>query len=177
LLNLTTLASQVGLCTPTLKNYLYYAEKTYSIALAPPYFRKLQKEITKAPTPYFIDLGLRNLLLNKWGNLTEASDFGFVFQNLIYHMLCAQYPNTPVKFWRTVDKSEVDFVVEDESSGGIFPVEVKYSALRRPEVTRSLRSFINKYQPKEAWVVNMSLDQVEQIDETTVRFVPLHALL
>ena len=144
ILNLTTLAGQVGISTPT---------------------------------PYFIDLGLRNLLLNQWGKLTEASDFGFVFQNLIHHMLCAQYPNTPVKFWRTVDKSKVDFVVENESSGGIFPVEVKYSALRRPEVTRSLRSFITKYQPKEAWVVNMSSDQVEQIDETTVRFVPLHALL
>jgi predicted AAA+ superfamily ATPase len=177
LLNMSTLASQAGISTPTLKNYLYYAEKTFAIALVQPYFRNLQKEITKAPTPYFVDLGLRNLVLNKWGTLTDASDFGFVFQNLVYHMLCAKYPNTPVKYWRTVDKSEVDFVVEDESRGGIFPVEVKYGSLRRPELTRSLRSFIDKYQPKEAWVVNMTLDQVEQIGATTVRFVPLHALL
>jgi predicted AAA+ superfamily ATPase len=31
-----------------------------------------------SPTPYFVDLGLRNLVLNKWGTLTEPSDFGFV---------------------------------------------------------------------------------------------------
>jgi predicted AAA+ superfamily ATPase len=92
-------------------------------------------------------------------------------------MLCAKFPGTPVKYWRTVDKSEVDFVVEDESRGGIFPVEVKFGSLRRPEVTRSLRSFIEKYQPKEAWVVNMTLDHVEQIGTTSVRFIPLYALL
>jgi hypothetical protein len=92
-------------------------------------------------------------------------------------MLSAKYPGSPVKYWHTVDRAEVDFVVEDESRGGIFPVEVRFASLRRPELTRSLRSFIEKYQPKVAWVVNMGLDHVEQIDATAVRFVPLYALL
>lgn len=46
-----------------------------------------------------------------------------------------------INYWRTIDKAEVDFVVEDER-GGVFPVEVKYGSTRRPEVTRSLRSII-----------------------------------
>jgi uncharacterized protein len=177
LLNLTTLSSQLGISTPTLKNYLYYAEKTYSIALAQPFFRNAQKEIIKAATPYFIDLGLRNLVLNRWGSLSDAHDFGFVFQNLVFHILCQRYPNTPLRFWRTTDKAEVDFVVEDDAHGGLFPVEVKYRCLSRPEITRSLRGFIEKYNPKEVWIVNMTLDQVQQIGNTTVRFVPLYALL
>jgi uncharacterized protein len=177
LLNMTTLSSQIGISTPTLKNYLYYAEKTFSVSLIQPFFRNIQKEITKAPTPYFIDLGLRNLVLNKWGTISEPIDSGFVFQNLVYHILCEKYPGIPVKYWRTTDRAEVDFVVEDASRGGIFPVEVKFSSLRRPEITRSLRSFIEKYQPKEAWVVNMGLDHIEQIGSTLVRFVPLYALL
>lgn len=177
LLNLSTLASQLGISTPTLKNYLYYAEKTFSIALAQPYFRNLQKEIIKAPTPYFVDLGLRNLVVNKWGVLANASDLGFLFQNLIYHMLCAKYPGTPVKFWRTVDKAEVDFVVEDGSRGGMLPIEVKLGALRHPDITHSMHKFIEKYHPQEAWVVNMGLDHVEQVGTTAVRFVPLYALL
>lgn len=177
LLNLSVLSGQLGISTPTLKNYLYYAEKTYSIALAPPFFRNAQKEIIKAPTPYFIDLGLRNLVLKRWGSLTDASDFGFVFQNMVYHMLCEKYPNTPVKFWRTVDQAEVDFVVEDDIHGGLFPVEVKFGSLQRPEITRSLRSFIEKYQPKEAWIVNLTLDHVEPVGETLVHFVPLYYLL
>ena len=177
LLNLTTLSSQLGISTPTLKNYLHYAEKTYSIVLAQPFFRNSQKEIIKAPTPYFIDLGLRNLVLNKWGTLSDASDFGFVFQNMVHHILCLRYPNTPIRFWRTVDKAEVDFVVEDDAHGGLFPVEVKYGSLRRPEITRSMRSFIEKYHPKEAWIVNMALDHTESVGDTLVRFIPLHQLL
>lgn len=177
ILNLTTLAGQTGLSTPTLKNYLYYAEKTFSINLVQPYFRNALKEITKAPTSYFVDIGLRNLVLGRWGTLAEPGDFSFVFQNLVYQMLAAKYPGAPIKFWRTLEKAEVDFVVEDPARGGVFPVEVKYSALRSPAVTRSLRSFIDKYRPVEAWVVNLSLDRVEQIDDTAVRFVPLHALL
>lgn len=181
ILNMTSLASQTGLSAPTLKNYLYYAEKTFSIAMAQPYFRNAQKEITKAPVPYFVDLGLRNLVLGRWGTLIEPPDLGFVFQNMVYQTLCAKYPGTPVKFWRTLEKAEVDFVVEDAAQSGPLdrhlPIEVKYAALRRAEVTRSLRSFIDKYQPAEAWVVNLTLDQVEHIGQTTVRFVPLHALL
>ena len=177
LLNLTTLSSQLGISTPTLKNYLYYAEKTYSIVLAQPFFRNSQKEIIKAPAPYFIDLGLRNLVLNKWGTLSDASDFGFVFQNMVHHILCLRYPNTPIRFWRTVDKAEVDFVVEGDAHGGLFPVEVKYGSLRRPEITRSMRSFIEKYHPKEAWIVNMALDHTESVGDTLVRFIPLHQLL
>jgi len=177
LLNLSALASQVGLSTATLKNYLYYAEQTFSIALVQPYFRNLQKEITKSPTPYFVDLGMRNLVLSRWGTLTEPSDLGLAFQALVFQILRARFPDTPVRYWRTIERAEVDFVVEHESLGGICPVEVKFASLRKPAITRSLRSFLDKYQPREAWVVNLTLDQVTQIGATTVRFVPLHALL
>jgi uncharacterized protein len=77
---------------------------------------------------------------------------------------------------RALDKAEVDFVVDDPTLG-VLPVEVKYTDLRHPAVTRSLRSFIDKNQPQKAWVVNLSLDQIEHIGTTQVRFVPLHGLL
>jgi uncharacterized protein len=176
LLNLSTLSAQAGISAPTLKNYLHYAEKTFAITLVAPHFRNLQKEISKAPTPYFVDLGLRNLVINRWGSLIEPGDLGFLFQNLVLHLLAARFSSAPVKYWRTLDKAEVDFVVDDPTLG-VLPVEVKYTALRHPAVTRSLRSFIDKYQPQQAWVVNLSLDQIEQIGTTEVRFVPLHGLL
>ncbi len=123
-----------------------------------------------------MDLGLRNLVINRWGSLTEPVELGFVFQNLVLHLLAARFSNASVKYWRTLDKAEVDFVVDDPALG-VLPVEVKYTALRQPAVTRSLRSFIDKYQPQQAWVVNLSLDQVEQIGTTEVHFVPFRALL
>lgn len=176
LLNLSTLCAQIGISAPTLKNYLYYAEKTFAISLVGPYFRNLHKEITKAPTPYFVDLGLRNLVLNKWGLLGSSADLGLVFQNLVLHLLANRFASGRLKYWRTLDKAEVDFVVEDGELG-LLPVEVKYSSLRQPAVTRSLRSFLAKYQPQHAWVVNLSLSRVETIGKTAVHFVPLHTLL
>jgi len=83
-----------------------------------------------------------------------------------------------VHFWRTTDKAEVDFVI-DRGNDPI-GIEVKFSALKKPMMKRSLRNFIDKYQPTEAWVVNQSLDDEMIIGKTRVRFVPffnLHKLL
>jgi uncharacterized protein len=176
MLNLSALATQTGLSTPTLKNYLYYAEKTFAVDLLTPYFRNTQKEITKAQCPYFVDIGLRNLVLGKWGTLSHPQDLGLAFQNLALHLLKQHFAGMPIKYWRTLDQAEVDFVVES-SSAGTLPVEVKYSALKRPEITRSLRSFIDKYQPREAWVLNLTLSHTELLGSTQLRFVALHELL
>ncbi|MDR2641094.1 MAG: DUF4143 domain-containing protein [Candidatus Peribacteria bacterium] len=86
-------------------------------------------------------------------------NLGFVFQNFVYKVLYEKYCNTNVnvKFWRTIDKAEVDFILENGET--ITPIEVKYSSLKKPEVSRSLRSFIEKYSPKEVIIVNLSLDE------------------
>jgi predicted AAA+ superfamily ATPase len=60
LLNYGKLANQIGISEPTLKQYLYYAINTYAIKQLSPFFRNKQKEILKANTIYFNDLGLRN---------------------------------------------------------------------------------------------------------------------
>ncbi|MCB0578238.1 MAG: hypothetical protein KDD10_02865 [Phaeodactylibacter sp.] len=42
---------------------------------------------------------------------------------------------------------------------------------------RSLHSFIDHYQPREAWVVNRSLQEKAQVGATTVWFRPWYELL
>ncbi len=176
LLNVSTLAAQTGVGVETLKRYTYYAEKTFCVSLVRPYFRNVQKEITKSPVPYFFDLGLRNLVLGRLGLLENTSDLGFAFQNFVYQVLIDVFGVPSVKYWRTTDQAEVDFVVEDSSHGGLLPVEVKYMQMKKPVVMRSLQSFIAKYKPKEAWVINLSLANTVMIGDTQVRFVPLAGL-
>jgi hypothetical protein len=62
----------------------------------------------------------------------------------------------------------VDFILEDGQK--ITPVEVKYSALTKPEIMRSLRSFCEKYEPAEAMVVNLHLHDELLIGKTKVIF-------
>jgi len=52
------------------------------------------------------------------------------------------------------------------------PVEVKYIDLKSPTPGKSLLSFIEKYQPKEAWVVNLSLEAEQKIKNTTIKYIP-----
>ena len=170
------LAQDCGVSVATLKNYLWYAEKTFSIKIVLPFFKNKRKEITKAPSAYFYDVGMRNFSLGLFGNLTQPDQMGFVFQNFVANILHEKISDTSknLNFWRTLDKAEVDFILSDSES--VLPVEVKYSRLESPEVTRSLRNFISQYAPKEAWVVNLSLESEMKIGSTVVKFIPYHKL-
>ncbi len=78
-------------------------------------------------------------------------------------------------YWRTTDQAKVDFIIT--SGMQIIPVEVKFSHLKRDKITGSLRSFISKYTPEKAWVVNLSYRNSVKVDDTEVRFIPFTDLV
>ena len=127
----------------------------------------MRKEITKAPTYYFTDLGLRNYAANTFGNATTFSD-GFLFENFVYKVLKKneKLTSTTIHFWRTRDGSEVDFVVNIGQES--VPVEVKYSRLKSLEITRSFRSFLSKYNPRVGYIVHLGDSFEATIEKTTV---------
>ena len=169
ILNYSQLSQDVGVRLETLKTYLWYAEQTFIISTVRPYFTNAKKEITKSPNIYFNDLGMCNFSKS---NFNADGNDGMVFQNFVYTILKGKYERglSKVNHWRTKDKAEVDFVVHTES--GITPIEVKFSELKSAKVTRSFRSFIKKYSPKIAYVVNLTLDETLMIEDTEVVFIP-----
>ena len=169
ILNYSQLSQDVGIRLETLKTYLWYAEQTFIISIVKPFFTNPKKEITKSPTIYFNDLGMCNFSRSNFN--TEATD-GMMFQNFIYLILRAKYEKglSKINYWRTKDKAEVDFIIQTQE--GIIPLEVKYSELKKTAITRSFRSFINKYAPKKAYVINLSLERKMTINETEVIFIP-----
>jgi predicted AAA+ superfamily ATPase len=174
LVNFSNLSNMAGLNQQTVKKYMFYAEKTFFIHLVYPYFTNIGKEITKSPMVYFNDIGIRNYQLG----VSEINPGeGFTFQNLVYMQLRqkTEYTGATINYWRTTDKAEVDFVVERQ--GKPMPVEVKFSVLKKPEITRSLRSFIAKYQPAKAWVINLGFTGNMQVDGTEVEFIPYKKLV
>jgi hypothetical protein len=176
IINFSELAKQSGLAVPTLKRYLYYAEKTFCVTYVSPYFTNTLKEITKAPTYYFSDLGLRNFALGQMGALTLPNQLGFVFQNFVFNLLKALFneSHTTLHYWRTTDKAEVDFIIKRPT--GILPIEVKYGELNANTLSRSFRSFIAKYKPAEAWVINRTFQSELIVDETRIRFLPYYKI-
>ena len=174
--NYSSLAAETALAQQTLKKYLWYAEKTFVLRSVAPFFRNPMKELIKAPEYYFVDLGMRNHSLRMAGKFQHLSEMGAVFENFIYHLLHNRYATVvnPIKYWRTKDKAEVDFVVEKGLQP--LPVEVKCQSLRKPSLSRSFRNFVNTYAPEEAWVVNLDYRDEVRIGDTRVRFRPWYEL-
>jgi len=176
LINFSELSSTLGISGPTVKDYLWYLQKTFILHKITPFFRNVRKEIRKSPVYYFYDLGLRNYAVGSFGNLSMA-DIGFVFQNFVFNILREKLRLSParINFWRTTDGAEVDFVLDFARE--LIPVEVKWRELKKPTITRSLRSFINQYQPSRAYIVNLSLKENLKIEETEVNFIPFSELM
>ena len=172
ILNVSEIASTLGLSSITIKNYLWYLDKTYITYRITPFFRNVRKEITKSPVIYFSDLGLRNYANGTFGTLSKPEDMGFLFQNFISNKLNSRLNQTPqeLHFWRTKDRAEVDFVVTLSSK--VLPIEVKFKILKTPEISKSLHSFISKYSPQEAIILHLGKEMTTAIGKTLVRALP-----
>ncbi len=177
ILNHSELATLLHISLPTLKSYLWNAEKTFVLNTLTPFFTNPRKELTKSPVLYFHDLGLRNYICGGLGTLRRDTNLGSLFQNFVWRLLWEWTRFKPIvlHFWRTKDKAEVDFVLE--TSDTPIPVEVKCRHMRQPQVGRALRSFISTYHPRQAWVVNLDLFTQFKINDTLVRVLPYYQLI
>lgn len=170
------LAQEIGIAVATVKNYIWYAERTFSVKMIRPFFKNHRKEIAKSPVAYFYDLGLLNFSIGLFGNLSQPEQLGFVFQNFVANRLGEkiQYTAQNLGYWRTLGGAEVDFILSDSRT--VLPVEVKYAKLKQAKVAVSLRNFIEKYNPKEAWVINLSLKAETKMGKTVVKFIPFYEI-
>ncbi|MDK2886476.1 MAG: uncharacterized protein PWP54_1034 [Thermosipho sp. (in: thermotogales)] len=173
ILNFSNLSSEAGISTKTLKEYIWYLQKTYVIDTITPFFTNKAKELTKSPICYFKDLGLKNYASGEFGNV---KDYSFLFQNFVYiklYNLSKKY-DFSIHYWRTKDKAEVDFVLRKGLN--FIPAEVKYKNLKKFEITRALRSFIQKYQPNEVIIVNLLSKHEEKLDKTKIKIIPFYEI-
>lgn len=141
------------------KEILSILENTYIIKRISSFHKNLVTELRKNPKIYFLDFGMRNIIVDKFEFLDE--EFGHLIENFMANII------KDPKFWRTTSKAEVDFIAE--SKGEIIPIEVK----QRAKMTTSFRSFINSYSPKIGVIVNMNESGKEKINGTEVYFVPI----
>jgi len=132
--------------------------------------------LVKSPVVYFADLGLRNYSLDLFGHIKEQTSSGFIFQNFIANILQSRLfgSNAVLHYWRTTGGAEVDFVIE--RGAATLPIEVKFKNLEKIQIEKSLRSFIDKYQPKKALLVNLNFSGELIVGSTIVKCIPFYEL-
>lgn len=171
LTNFSNWAENLGVSVNTVSQYLNILEESHIIRLVPPYVGGKRAEIISRPKIYFIDNGLRNLLFGGFTPLQMRPDLGALAENLVFAELC-KYTDPlldGIYFWRTSSQAEVDFVAVKGRS--LLAVEVKATAMKKPKISRSLRSFIKAYQPSKALIVNSSLQEELMLDSTPIHFI------
>lgn len=154
-----------------IKHYLSILEETFVISLLRPYFKNKITELKKNPKVYFIDSGLRNYAIKNFLDLEIRNDMGQLIENISFNQLKIRYSDFSIKYWRTLAKAEVDFILELGKE--IIPIEVKYSILTEPKISRGLRNFINKYKPKKVLVITKGFIGEEKIGNSIIKFIPV----
>ena len=150
MLNVSEISNTLRLTAATVEHYLYVLQKCFHITLVKPYYNNMRKELTKMPKVYINDLGLRNILINYFAPIEQRADKGMILENFCFRVLMENYEQDQIKYWRTSDGNEVDFIVETQYNKGI-AIEVKFN---EQEARQSkFKKFIENYPdfPLEFW--------------------------
>ncbi len=175
LVNLNTLTTDLGISRPTLENYLTILENTFIIKRLRPFFRRKKRELIKMPKVYFLDLGLRNLMIKQFGELNIRPDRGALVENFTFIHLYRELPVlNELNFWRTKNGTEVDFVLQTPTTLGeqLLPIEVKYQTLKKPTLPSTLQSFLTAYPVTKAAVITKDCYGQSKSGDTRVLFLP-----
>ena len=115
LVNYSEISSKLWINLATLKLWLALLENTFIIKMIYPYSWSLRWEIIKSPKIFFVDTGIRNYCANDY-EFTWA-----LFENGFYSFIQNSWSAEKVNFYRTKDKQEIDFVIDN------IPYELKLS--------------------------------------------------
>jgi len=170
LINYNSLTNDSQSYFSQLKHYLSILEQTFIIEQIRPFYSNKTTELKKNPKIYFIDTGFRNYLLNNFNDLSLRPDKGEIVENSVFIQLRTKGIES-IKYWRTLSKAEVDFIID--SGEKLIPIEVKYSYFKNPTVSRGFRNFLLQYQPAIAAILTKNFWGSIKIDKTVVKFIPV----
>ncbi|HEY4515209.1 MAG TPA: ATP-binding protein [Candidatus Paceibacterota bacterium] len=152
MVSLNELAQTVGASRETVQKYLSFLEQAYVIFRLPSFSRNPRNELKKAFKIFFVDVGIRNAIIDNLSSLNKRLDKGFVFENFcIAERLKESVSGTQssaLSFWRTRKGEEIDLI--EERAGEIRATEYKWG---NEDV--SFAKFLNKYPDAITEVINL----------------------
>jgi len=144
LLNVDSLATDTGISSSTVREWLSLLEASYVTYTVRPYFRNFGKRFVKSPKVYFTDVGLVCYLLGIKDVSQVASHplVGCIFENMVVMETLKARLNrgadADLHFMRTSHGVEIDLVLEN--NGKLDLVEIKSGATFHDEMADNLRA-------------------------------------
>lgn len=123
------MANEIKTTAKTIERYIDILEKMFIIKRLYSYSNNKISEIKKGYKIYFIDLGLRNSLINNFNDLTSRGDAGGIFENYFFveRLKKTEYNNIFVNtyFWQGERGIEVDYLEESNAKLVAFECKLK----------------------------------------------------
>ncbi len=168
-------AAHLGVSADTVASYIGLLEEAHVVRTLRPYAGGRRAELVRRPKVFFVDNGIRNQLFGGFGPPAGRADAGALLENLVLGEILKTIPPllVGVHYWRTRSGAEVDFVLVHQ--GRLLAVEVK-SGDARGRLSRSARSFIEAYGPRQFLVVHGGAPSTRTEGETEVRYLGLEHL-
>lgn len=155
------LSNEIDVSKPTVEKYLEILSQTYVCHSITSYAKNLGNELKKSKKHYFFDLGIRNFLLKDFREMDKREDSGILRESFVLLSLIKQLkPNMEIKFWRTKQGHEVDFIVLKNRQP--LAIEVK-SKLSEPAVPSGMKKFLDAY-PEAVGGIVYCADLIDEIE-------------
>ncbi|MEK7270000.1 MAG: ATP-binding protein [Planctomycetota bacterium] len=145
ILNLSDLARDAGVSSPTAKEWLTILEASHQVFLLRPHHENFGKRLVKSPKIYWLDTGVAAWLsgLHEEEAVQNGPMAGPLFETAVVGALVKAFRHRgevpPIFFWRTGDGAEVDVLLEWQ--GRLHPIEAKSTATPRPAHAEAVERF------------------------------------
>lgn len=154
LVNYKNISRECGVDSKTVAEYYAILVDTLLGSFIEP-FRKSRKRQTISATSkfYLFDVGVAGSLAKRVLQNNRGFDFGKAFEHLVFMELAAwrayAEKEIDIRFWRTKDELEVDFVLADGEIG----IEVKGTAHADHRDLKGLKAFQGECSPRRSILV------------------------
>lgn len=129
------LSTTVGVSKQTVASYVDLLEKVFVIFSLKPYSGNLRHALNKKRKIYFLDVGIRNAIINNQNPLAIRDDVGKLWENFViaekYKKQLGLGYKTNLHFWRTYEGQEVDLV--EDTGGKLIGWEIKLKGKGRKQ--------------------------------------------
>ena len=171
-LKYSEIAKEVEISQPTAKNWLSVLISSHLVYLLPPYYKNVNKRMTKMPKIYFMDTGLCAYLTG-WSNpevIQKGAMNGAFFETFVVSEIIKSYFHNgeiPLIYWyRDTLGKEIDLIIE--KNGKLYPIEIKLTA--NPN-----KSMIKNFSIIENWDMGaiICMNEKEMFLTENVKVIPV----
>ncbi len=172
--NYSELSRRLAISRDTVERYIDLLEKAFIVFRRNQYRRNQRAEIGRLRKVYFVDLGIRNALIDDFRPVDTRDDGGALWENfcIIERLKYLACTNRHVRsyYWRNANKREIDLVEEEGQTLRAF--EIKLGTKKRPHLPIE---FSRDY-PEHSYTTVNPLNFNQQLFDKTnpgqVRFFP-----